>query len=117
MFWDKDWAAIRAAGSGSTRFPSPDVLASNTKRRIAVECKFVNGEKKYFEKEEIKQIETFSKIFGAEAWIGVKFSRKDWHFIKTEDLESTKGMFLASLELCKEKGTDFNTLIGNITSK
>ena len=111
MFWDKDWAAVRAAGSGSTRFPSPDVIASNTNRRIAVECKFVKGEKKYFDTEEIKQIQTFSKIFGAEPWIAIKFSRKDWHFIKADDLEMTKGMFAASIELCKQKGVDFERLI------
>lgn len=117
MFWDKDWAAVRVAGSGSTSFPSPDVLASNKERRMAVECKFVNGKKKYFPREEIEQLEFFSKMFGAESWIGVKFSRKSWYFIKTEDLDSTKGMFSASIELCQEKGVVFENLIDNITVK
>lgn len=113
MFWDNDWGAIRVAGSGSSRFPSPDVLASNKIRNVAIECKFVNGDKKYFPKDEIEQLEFFSKMFGAEAWIGVKFSRKDWYFIKTENLDCTKGMFLASLELCKEKGVEFGRLIND----
>ena len=54
MFWESGWGAIRVAGSGSMRFPSPDVLASNKLRNIAIECKFVNKEKKYFPKERIR---------------------------------------------------------------
>jgi Holliday junction resolvase len=113
MFWNNNWGSVRAAGSGSTSFPSPDVLASNGKRNIAIECKFVNGEKKYFPKEEIEQLEFFAKVFGAEAWIGVKFSRKNWYFIRTSELGSSGEMFLASLELCKEKGKEFRDLIDN----
>jgi Holliday junction resolvase len=113
MFWDYGWGAMRAAGSGSTRFPSPDILASNRLRRLAIECKFVSGDKKYFDKEEIEQLETFSDKFGAEAWIGVKFSRKDWHFVKRSALLATAGgMYLASLEICKEKGVGFENLVG-----
>jgi len=111
MFWDKDWAAIRVAGSGSSRFPNPDLLAGNKSRRIAVECKFVNGDKKYFSKEDVEQLVIFSEMFGAEAWIGIKFSRKNWHFIRTSDLESTGEMFIASLELCQKKGLGFEGLI------
>lgn len=113
MFWNKDWGAVRVAGSGSTRFPSPDVLASNKIRRVAIECKFVNKEKKYFPKEEVEMLECFAKRFGAEPWIGIKFSRKSWFFLKTKDLDCTKGMFVASLDLCKEKGISFDILINN----
>ena len=112
MFWDAGWGAVRVAGSGGSKFPNPDVLASNKTRRVAVECKFVSGDKKYFSNGDVEQLEFFAEKFGAEAWIGVKFSRKDWFFIKTEDLSSTGEMFSASLEICKEKGKMFNELIG-----
>ena len=113
MFWETgEWSALRIAGSGRMNFPSPDVLASNKERNIAVECKFINGEKKYFPKEEVELLEEFANGFGAEPWIGIKFSRKSLYFIKTKDLDGTKGMFLASLGLCQEKGIDFSRLIG-----
>jgi Holliday junction resolvase len=113
MFWDYGWGAMRAAGSGSTRFPSPDIIASNRSRNLAIECKSVKGDKKYFDKEEIEQLEKFADKFGAEAWFGIKFSRNDWHFVKRSDLLVTDGgMFLASLELCTEKGIGFEKLIG-----
>ena len=111
MFWNAGWGAVRIAGSGGSQFPNPDVLASNKIRRIAVECKFVNDNKKYFSKEDIAQLEMFAEKFGAEAWLGIKFSRKNWYFIKTNELNSTGEMFIASLEICKEKGKEFNELV------
>ena len=113
MFWDAGWGAVRVAGSGSGKFPNPDILAGNKTRRIAVECKFVNDTIKYFSKDDVEQLEFFAGTFGAEAWIGIKFSRKDWFFIKTNELSSTGEMFSASLELCKEKGKAFGELIGS----
>ena len=112
MFWDNDWGAVRVAGSGSARYPNPDVLASNGIRRVAVECKFVAGDKKYFSQQDIEQIQQFSFKFGAEAWIAIKFSRKEWYFINPNLLENTGEMFSASLKLCQEKGISFSDLIG-----
>ena len=48
LFWKHDWAAIRIAGSGSIRYPVPDVLAGNTLRQIAMECKSTQDTSKYF---------------------------------------------------------------------
>ena len=53
MFWSKNWACLRIAGSGSSRYPSPDVLVSNKLRRLAIECKITKEQKKYFERKEI----------------------------------------------------------------
>lgn len=117
MFWSKDWGAVRIAGSGSSRFPSPDILASNSLRKVAIECKFVNKDRKYFPNEEIEQLELFAEKFGAEPWVAIKFSRKGWFFIRTSDLNNTKGMFLASLQLCLEKGLDFDRLLKIIIHK
>jgi Holliday junction resolvase len=94
-FWEYGWGAMRAAGSGSTRFPSSDILASNRFRILAIECKAVKSDKKYFEKEEIEQLETFADKFGAEAWIGIRFSRKDWFFVKRSELLMTEGGMLS----------------------
>ena len=39
MFWGAGFAAMRAAGSGNTPLPCPDVIASNGQLTFAVECK------------------------------------------------------------------------------
>jgi len=88
MFWGSSYGAIRAAGSGVQRFYSPDVLASNGSRIIAVECKSTKYKHQYFEPEQIRQLKEFANIFNAEAWLAVKFST-EWKFFKPEDLKKT----------------------------
>ena len=36
FFNNSGWACIRIAGSGSSRYPSPDILAGNAIRRLAI---------------------------------------------------------------------------------
>ena len=62
MFNEAGWAAIRIAGSGSSQYPSPDLLAGNAIRRLAIECKVTKENKKYFQKSEIEQLDFFLKI-------------------------------------------------------
>ena len=110
-FWSAGWAAIRSAGSGSTSFPSPDLLVGNKQRVLAIEAKVTKDEKKYFPKEEVKQLVNFSKYFGAESWFAVKFKKKGWVFFSPEDLEEKENSFVSSIELSEIKGVSFNELI------
>jgi len=98
------WSAIRVAGSGSSKYPAPDVLAGNAQRRLAIECKVTKDKKKYFQNSEIEQLKTFSQRFGAESWIGVKFPQEQWYFLILEDLEDTGSCWAVSLELAKRRG-------------
>ncbi len=111
FFNDSGWACIRIAGSGSSRYPSPDILAGNAIRRLAIECKVTKDKKKYIPKQEIAQLEIFSRKFGAESWIGVKFSGEKWYFIMLEDLKDTGVSLSISLELAKLRGLTAEELI------
>ncbi len=111
MLWESGYAAVRAAGSGSTRFPSPDVIASNKIRTIAFECKASKNLKKYLTEEEVKQLKEFSNIFGAEPWIGIKYDKLPWYFITTEDLKKTPNGYVISIEIATNKGLLFEELI------
>ena len=53
-FWGKGWPCVRVAGSGCSRYPSPDLLAGNRERMVAIECKATKENSKYFPKEEIR---------------------------------------------------------------
>lgn len=112
MFWDLgDWVCVRVAGSGSTQFPAPDLLASNGMKKLVMEIKVVNSTKKYFTRQEVKDLEYFGEKFGAEAWVGVKFEGGQWYFIPTSELEETKGEnFVISLIDMKRKGFNFEEL-------
>ena len=114
---ESGFACIRAAGSGSQRYPAPDLLAANAIRRLAIECKVTKDKKKYFATEEIEQLRIFSQQFGAEAWIGVKFGGEDWYFLMLEDLRQTESMFTVDLELARLRGLKKEELIGTQSDK
>lgn len=111
FFNEAGWSCIRVAGSGSSRYPSPDLLAGNAIRRVAIECKVTKENKKYFDVGEIAQLQEFSQKFGAESWVGIKFGREQWHFLLLEDLENTGNCWAVSLEQAKRKGLKVEELI------
>jgi holliday junction resolvase Hjr len=111
MFWAKGWAALRAPASGSMRFPSPDLIAGNKIRVLAVECKTSKAKTKYFQPEDLDDLKEFSAIFGAEPWVAVKFNNEKWFFINPEDLSKTGSGFCISLEFAKNRGLLFEELL------
>ena len=111
-FWAAGWACIRVAGSGSSRYPSPDLLAGNARRKLAIECKVTGGTTKYLDKDDVGQIQAFSRIFGAEAWIAIKIM-KQWRFMMLEDVRETPAGYSISAELAEKKGLTFEELTQN----
>ncbi|MBI4451011.1 Holliday junction resolvase [Candidatus Woesearchaeota archaeon] len=113
MFWKTGtWAAIRVAGSGAIKYPVPDVLAANTLRRLAIECKATKQASEYIPKAQVNDLRKFCRLFGAEGWIAVKFNNRGFAFISLEDLDETLESFVVSRELVERKGLSFEQLVG-----
>ena len=93
-------------------YPSPDILAGNKIRRLAVEVKITKEEKKYFPYEEIKQLQNFSAYFGAEPWLAIKFSKHPWVFVSPEDLGMASENFCFGTKDIEKKGLFFDDVIG-----
>ncbi len=110
-FNEAGWSCVRVAGSGSSHYPSPDLLAGNALRRLAIECKVTKESKKYFPEEEIQQLKTFSSRFGAESWLAVRFPRQPWYFVLLEDLEKTGNLWAISQEQAQRKGLKVEELL------
>ncbi len=111
-FWEKNWVCVRVAGSGSTKYPAPDLLASNGFRKIVMEVKVVNASKKYFTGQEIRDLNFFGEKFGAESWVGVKFSQNQWFFIPTSELEETKSEnYVIDIIKMKREGFLFDEML------
>lgn len=94
---------MRIAGSGRMNYPSPDVLASNGSTVLAIECKATKKDQQYFEKEQIDQLVSFSKLFGASPLIAIKFSGK-FGFYSLQDLKETSGgkLVINKNDSCRE---------------
>lgn len=112
LFWKTEkWGCLRVAGSGSTTLPAPDLLVGNSKRVLAIECK-AGKEKRYINKAQIEELKEFSRVFGAEALIGVRFNNMGWYFLTINQLDPTKGgNFVIDKFTCKENGISFDDLI------
>ncbi len=111
-FWANKWSAIRVAGSGSSRYPSPDVLASNATRTVAIECKSSSALSRHLAAAQVEDLMKFAKMFGAEPWIGARFNDMKWAFFSPDDLKKTGTGFSVSVRMVKEKGLTFEQLIG-----
>lgn len=111
-FWSVDgWCAHRIAGSGCSRYPSPDIIAGSSQRKLAIEAKVTSDKKKYFSDEEIAGLKEFALTFGAEPWIAVKFPGEEWSFISLDDLNKSGASYNISVDEAKNKGLLFEELI------
>jgi Holliday junction resolvase len=111
-FWNiEGWSAVRIAGSGSNRYPSADVLASNKLRKLAIECKTTKDTSKYLTKDEVEQLKLFAEIFGAEPWLAIKFDKEEWFFLSPEDMKQTEKGFAISIDDSRNKGLLFEEVI------
>ena len=111
MFWDNGWAAVRTPGSGSARFPSPDIIAGKKDRRMVIEAKITKENKKYFEEKEIRELKYFGNLFGAEIWVAIRFKGENWFFINIEDLIFSGKSYSIDKENDKMKGLLFEEII------
>src|SRR3989344_5577471 len=111
MFWGKGLACLRSAGSGSMKYPGPDLLVGNLTRRMSIECKSSKINKIYLTNNDVSQLKEFSKVFDARPWFAVRFARKEWLFVSIEDLEKTPKGYAIGLKEAELKGLSFEELI------
>jgi Holliday junction resolvase len=102
ILWDKEFAVVRVAGSGCMPEPSCDLLAGNGERAFAIEVKTSREKRKYITKEQVSEFIKFSKKFGLQPLIALKFMRTEWLFVYPEHLEDTGKNFAISIEKAKE---------------
>ena len=112
--WDKNFAAMRApASGGATKRPLPDVLAGNGKIYLAIEVKTTTKDKIYIDYLQIDELLEFSSIFGATAYIGIKFKYTKWYFLAPENCEKTKnGNYKIDKDYVLENALDLDEITG-----
>nr|2WCZ_A Chain A, HOLLIDAY JUNCTION RESOLVASE [Archaeoglobus fulgidus]2WCZ_B Chain B, HOLLIDAY JUNCTION RESOLVASE [Archaeoglobus fulgidus]2WIW_A Chain A, HJC [Archaeoglobus fulgidus]2WIW_B Chain B, HJC [Archaeoglobus fulgidus]2WIZ_A Chain A, ARCHAEAL HJC [Archaeoglobus fulgidus DSM 4304]2WIZ_B Chain B, ARCHAEAL HJC [Archaeoglobus fulgidus DSM 4304]2WJ0_A Chain A, ARCHAEAL HJC [Archaeoglobus fulgidus]2WJ0_B Chain B, ARCHAEAL HJC [Archaeoglobus fulgidus] len=91
--WKAGFAAIRVAGSGVSPFPCPDIVAGNGRTYLAIEVKMRKELPLYLSADEVEQLVTFARGFGAEAYVALKLPRKKWRFFPVQMLERTEKNF------------------------
>ncbi|MDP7180382.1 MAG: Holliday junction resolvase Hjc [Candidatus Woesearchaeota archaeon] len=101
FFWKHGLAALRVAGSGSMRYPAPDVIVGNPKKRVVIECKACKGKIQYFTAQEIKELSEFAALFDALPYVGVRFDNKGWIFQHIKDLRKSGNLYGLGADVLK----------------
>lgn len=110
LFWANGFAASRIAGSGSSHYPSADIIVGNKDKKFVIECKITTKDKKYFSKDEIDQFKEFSDRFGADPYIAIRFFRTDWIFVELNYLKETGKFMVLSKEIAMRYGINIKEL-------
>lgn len=110
---DAGFAVMRAPASGSaTQRELPDVLAGNGEEFFAIEVKSSSEKPIYLTGEEVEALIYFSRNFGANARIGVRFDREDWYFFHPGELHVTDGgNYRVKKEYARSDGTSLADLV------
>ena len=115
--WKYGFAAIRvpASGAGGSSTPKPDIICGNGKRYLAFEVKTTKNDILYIKQHDVKTLIEFSELFGAEAYIAIKFKYdKSYYFLKKDDLSTTRfNNYKITKELASQKGLTFDMLLNN----
>lgn len=112
LFWQHGWAASRVAGSGSIKYPVPDILAGKDGRLLAIECKTTKDANQYLTKEEVADLKAFASIAGAEPLVAVRFAREEWRFLLPEELDVTPSQFVVSKRAALARGRALRDVLG-----
>ncbi len=111
------FAPLRIAGSGSSPLPCPDLIVGGSNRVLAIECKSGKG-RRDIRKDQVEELKIFSKLFGAEPWIGVRFDNMPWYFLEINRLGRSKGdNYFVSPVLAIKNGIKFDELTGKYRQK
>ncbi|MBI4813176.1 MAG: Holliday junction resolvase [Methanobacterium sp.] len=110
MLWDADCADMRApASGGATKKPLPDIIAIY----LAIEVKSSSKDRIYINSEKIDALCEFAGIFGAQPYIGAKFTRKKWRFLTPDILHITRQKnYRVDLDLAFGNGLEFDEILG-----
>jgi Holliday junction resolvase len=103
-FWSKEIPCIRVAGSGSMKYPAPDLIVGSEGHKALIEVKVTKEKQQYFTPEEIKDLLHFSVLFGGKPYVAIKFNRVGWIVLNVESLEKTEHHYAANVKDMGKKG-------------
>lgn len=114
LLWERGWFPVRIAGSGSTKYPSPDIVAGNGIRRLSIECKSSADPVRYITKTQIQELRMFAQKFNSEPWVGFRYNA-EWYFLALDELRDSGKNLVITEELVKKAGLGIDELAGSKT--
>ena len=101
------YMTIRAPRSGSISLASPDVIAIKDGKMLVFEVKW-HESAFTIRPEQLAELEQWSRIGGATAYVACKISRKGWKFLTLDDVTANRGN--VGKKFLAEKGMPIESL-------
>lgn len=112
MLFEKGFSVVRAAGSGKTSLPSPDIVALNSTKKLAFECKAWDSEYLSIPVEQIEEQLSWATRAGAEFFVVWKMPREGFYFLASTDFVRTEKSFAITKKTAYKKGLRLEVLLG-----
>lgn len=112
ILYANGFAVIRAAGSGVTKMPCPDVIALSVKKKLAFECKAWKSNYLNISIEQFRDLLEWKKKSSSELYFAWKVPNKGWFFLTPLLFKQNPKGFAVSRKKALLKALDLNVVIG-----
>jgi len=112
ILWNNGFATVRAAGSGVTPLPSPDLIALGNGKKVAFECKAWDSAYLNLSVDQFLTTKQWCKIADADFFIAWKIPNKGWLFVKPEHLTRNEKNFSISRKKAHVKAVPLSVILG-----
>lgn len=112
VLFEKGFSVVRAAGSGKTSLPSPDIVALNSSKKMAFECKAWDSEYLSIPIEQLEEQLSWASRAGVEFFVVWKMPREGFYFLAPTDFVRTDKAFSITKKTAYEKGVRLEVLLG-----
>ena len=106
------FSVARVAGSGSTSLPSPDIIALNKTKILAIECKAWSQAYLNIPLKQMAELRSWSTNAGADFYIAWKIPHKGWFFLPAEIFKRTKKAYTISMKKALKQSLDIGVVTG-----
>ena len=104
ILYEYGFAPIRAAGSGKSSLPSPDLIAIKDGRIIAFECKAWGGPYVNISHGQMDELSKWCSMAGAELIVAWKIPHKGWFLVEKNDMHKSGKAYIISEEVAMKRG-------------
>lgn len=112
ILFEKGFSVVRAAGSGKSSLPSPDIVAMSRDRRFAFECKAWDSQYLSIPVLQMEEQLGWAKNAAAELVIAWKMPRQGFIFLFPNDFVKASKNYAITRETALKKGLRLEVLLG-----
>ncbi len=112
LLYAKGFSVLRAAGSGKSSFPAPDIVALNREKKLAIECKAWDSDYLSIPLAQMEEQIGWSERAGAEMVVAWKMPREGFFFLSPNHFVKTAKSYAISKENAKKNGSKLDVFLG-----